>query len=408
MMRSYLTVLKVPGALAFCMAGLLARFGGSMVGIGTVVMASNLYGNYGIAGGLSAANSVAWAVGTAFLSNLVDRYGQRRIMLPAALISAASLAGLVTLALFQAPIVTLFISTIISGFTGGSPGAMVRARWNYVLRSSRDLHTAYSLESTLDEVCFVVGPVLAVLLATSIHPVAGLAAPVLFGVGGALIFYSLRATQPDIIPREPGSSDRGRFLLTYPGIISVLGVGFLMGNLFGCVDVTVVAATTTWNVQNLAGIVLGVMSLGSAVGGLLYGARGWATPLWKRFVIGVCVIGVAACTLLFSVNPLTLSCFGFATGFAVAPTFINANGLIGNLIPRSRLTEGLAWLGTAIGIGVSLGAAASGNLIDAYGYRAGFATAAGCGLMAATVGLISARKLKSLTTRPVGALDEDE
>lgn len=399
-MRSYLTVLKVPGALAFCADGLLARFGGAMMGIGTVLMVSGLYGSYGMAGGLTAANSVAWAIGTAYLSHLVDRHGQRKIMLPAALVSAVALAAMIALALLHAPLVYLFICTVITGFTGGSPGAMVRARWNYVLTSSRDLHTAFSLESTLDEVTFVVGPVLATWLATSFNPATGLVGPIILGAGGALVFYSLTATEPKVIPLEKHDHESRRFLLFYPGIAPVLGVGTLMGCIFGSIDVTVVAATSAWDARPLAGLVLGAMSLGSAIGGLLYGSRGWSSPLWRRFTIGVCVLGLLVFSFLLADDPLILGICGFVAGFAIAPTFINANGLIGHLVPPTRLTEGLAWMGTGIGIGVSLGSTIAGHFIDQYGYHGGLQCVLIAGGVACVVGLISAPILKRLTQSP--------
>lgn len=370
-----------------------------MVGIGTVLMASSLYGSYGLAGGLAAANAVAWAAGTAYLAHLVDRYGQRKIMLPAALISAASLAGMVILALVHAPLPTLFVCTIISGVTGGSPGALVRARWNYILTSSRDLHTAYSLESTLDEVCFVIGPVLATWLATSVHPTAGLVGPIVLGAGGALIFYSLRATEPE--PTSHSSvegSGHSRFLLLYRGLVPVISIGLLMGCIFGSIDVTTVAATTAWNARDVAGLILGAMSAGSAIGGLLYGSRGWASPLWKRFVLGACLLGLGVCSLFFATTPFILGICGFVAGFCVAPTFINANGLIGRLVPPGRLTEGLAWLGTSIGIGVSIGSTAAGHVIDLYGHQAGFICAAGSGLLACLLALLSIPVLKSVAS----------
>src|SRR5450756_1756154 len=90
-MRSYREILTIPGAWKFSAAGLLARSGGAMMGIGTVLMVSALYGSYGLAGALAATNVVSWAIGTAVLSNLVDRYGQRRVMYPAIIISSVAL-----------------------------------------------------------------------------------------------------------------------------------------------------------------------------------------------------------------------------------------------------------------------------------------------------------------------------
>jgi MFS family permease len=368
-----------------------------MVGFGIIMMATGIYGEYGIAGALTAANTLAWAIGTAVLSNLVDRYGQRKIMLPGALISAASLAMVVVLAIIKAPLVYLFIFAILTGLFQGSPGAMVRARWNNVLSSAKDLHTAYSLESTLDELGFIAGPVLVAWLAVSIHPVAGLVGPIIFIAGGASLFYSLRATQPRVIPRRQETSADNRFIALYEGFIPVLGVGFLFGGIFGSLDVSVVAVMTEWDVRENAGLILAVFSLGSALGGFLYGTRGWVSPLRKRYLVAVSLMAATIWTLIFATNPWMLAAFGVLIGFAVAPTFINANGLIGYLVPPSRLTEGLAWLGTAIGIGVSIGSAVSGVLIDHGSYTAGFMYSTISGLLALIVATASAPQLESLT-----------
>ena len=98
MATSYNAILTRPGARAFTSAGLIARFPMSMVGISTILAVEELYGSYTAAGLVSAANFVALAIGAPILARCVDRYGQSRVMLPAILISATSLAGLIAAA----------------------------------------------------------------------------------------------------------------------------------------------------------------------------------------------------------------------------------------------------------------------------------------------------------------------
>ena len=400
-MRAYAKILRIPGAFKFCAFGLIARFGGAMLGIGIVLMVSELYGSYGIAGDLVGANSIAWAIGTAYLSHLVDRHGQRRIMRPALLLSAAATAGLVVVAVIHAPLPYLFAFAILSGLTTGSPGALVRARWNYVLTSSKDLHTAYAMESTLDEVCYIVGPVLATWLATTFHPATGMVGPVVFFAGGAILFFSQHGTEPKILARETNEHGRATFLLTYPGYAPLVGVGLLIGSLFGSIDLSVVAAMTEWEVRPLAGVILAITSLGSGIGGFLYGIRGWTSPIWKRFLIGVTILGVSSISIPFVTTPILLGACGFVVCVMVAPTFVNANGLIGQLVPKSRMTEGFAWFLTAIGLGVSLGSALSGSIIDSFGYQGGFVCVTASALASCAVGLIFAPTLKRAVERGV-------
>ena len=390
-MRAYREILTLPGAWQFSAAGLLARSGGAMMGIGLVLMVSALYGSYGLAGALAASNAVAWALGTATLSNLVDRFGQRRVMYPAVIVSASALTLLVVFAVLELPAWTLFPPAIISGATGGAPGALVRARWNHATRDPGLLHTAYSLESTLDEVTFVVGPVLATALSTGVHPAAGLIAPIVLSLVGAHLLYSQRTTEPPVLPRVYVGGERPpllkRLILLAPGVGAVVAVNLLIGCVFGSIDVSVVAAATEWGVRETAGVVLAVFSVASGLAGFYYGARHWSSPLVSRFLLGVAAMCAATVTLLAANSIPVLCLIGLLVGVTVAPTLINGNSLIGRLVTRDRLTEGLSWMGTGIGIGVAIGSSTSGVAIDHGGYHGGFIVVAAFGTLAALIAL---------------------
>ena len=400
-MRPYVDILTIPGALKFSSAGLLARSGGAMMGIGLVLMVSGIYGSYELAGALAAANGFAWALGTAVLSNLVDRHGQRRVMLPAAIVSCLSLAALVVLAVAQTPVWTLFPAAVISGATGGAPGALVRARWNHVTADPGKLHTAFALESTLDELTFVVGPVAATALATLVHPAAGLVLPVVLTLIGALAFYSQRSTEPPILPRPVSTGARvplrERLVILFPGVGPVIAVNLLIGAVFGSIDITVVAAATSLDARSSAGLVLAVFSLASAAAGFYYGARHWRSPLPIRFLVGVVALLVATLGLLAANSVLLLAAVGLVVGVTVAPTLINGNTLIKQLAPAPRLTESLAWMGTGIGIGASLGSSLAGKAIDSGGYHAGFWVVVVSAAIAALIAVGSYRTLRRLT-----------
>jgi len=407
----------VPGRLAFCLAGFVARSGGAMVGIGMMLMVSMMYGSYGWAGAVAAANGLAWAVGNAILARLVDRYGQNRIMLPATVISAVGLVALILVAWFRVPVWWLLVPSIVSGATAGSAGAMVRARWNHALGNDAQLQAAFALESTLDEVTYIVGPMVATVLATMVHPTAGLITPVGLALLGGLWFYhGLRASQPPVrvlsvvderagdATVRTGTADTppdvvrfgrtpDRFVLAFGGMVPIVIVTTLFGCTFGAIDIAVVAGTTAMGSRPLAGVVLAAISLGSALAGLTYGARNWKSPLPRRFVIGVVAYAVALVFYVPSHTVLLLAVVGFLSGLAVAPTFTNANTLVSQLVPKHRLTEGFAWIGTSIGLGASVGSWLSGHLIDAFGYQAGFISSATLAIAAALLALAGVRTL---------------
>jgi MFS family permease len=339
-------------------------------------------------------------------------------MLPTMAFSALALTGLVAAAASHAPGWLLVVPSALSGLTGGSIGPLVRARWAYVLRDSGSLHTAYSLESALDESTFIVGPVLATMLATQVAPTAGLIAPIVLSLVGAVLLFSLRATEPpvweagpppaaDIADDDgphpgpparvhPGQPARVRPAIFIRGVAPVAGACLALGWLFGACDLTVVAAVEAWGAKTSAGLVLAAFSAASMLSGLAYGARKWTMPLWKRFVIGNFAL-LASATVFLASSPATLAVFGAITGLAVAPTLINAMGLVQRMVPAGRLTEGLTWISTALGIGLSIGSTMSGLAVDQYGPKAGFAIVVAAACLVVVVSTSFARVMRGAT-----------
>lgn len=399
MLRPYRDVLAQPGALAFSSTGLLARLPIAMVGIGIVLMISTLTGSYGLAGRVSAVYVIANAVCGPRLARMVDRYGQARVMRPAIALASVGLGALVVAAQLGAPTAWLYVTAVLAGAPAGSFGALVRARWSHVLTDSRGLHTAYSLESALDEVVFVVGPVLATVLATSVAPAAGLLVPIAAMVVGGLAFLALRGTEPPPRPvvRPDGGDARGQArrhargngVMRSRGMVVVALVFVGIGALFGATDVATVAFAEESGSTAAAGPALASFALGSLISGLGYGARHWTSPLWLRFVLGVVALAVGVTFFLLVTSVPALAVVMFVTGFAIAPTLINGNGLVQHLVRPEQLTEGLTWVATALGIGISVGASVAGVLIDRQGAHGGFLVVVAAAGVAVAVTLAS-------------------
>jgi MFS family permease len=425
----YSEILRTPGSLAFSASGVLARLPISMVGIGIVLMLSAIYDSYGLAGRISAVYVISTAVCAPPLARLVDRHGQARVMRPAIAVAVVGLAALIVVASAQVAPWWLYVTAIIAGVPAGSFGSLVRARWSYVLGDERRLHTAYSLESALDEVVFIIGPVLATVLATSVTPSAGLIVPIVALLVGGYLFLSLHRTEPPAQrsraahPSAAGPGDattaphriprtRTRSVMRSPGMLVLAVVFVAMGAIFGATDVSTVAFAEEQGSKSSAGFVLAVFAFGSMLSGLAYGARHWLTPLWKRFAIGVVALA-AGVSLFFLVSSMPmLALVMFATGFAIAPTLINGNGLVQHFVPRERLTEGLTWVGTTLGVGVSIGSSIAGMLIDEQGSHGGFLVVALAGGCAVVATLVSLRALRAGTPAAVAvsaaAISADE
>lgn len=393
MFNKYREILSIPGALQFSIAGLLARFPMALVGISTILMIKFLYGNYALAGTVSAAGVIAFAIGSPLLSRLVDARGQAKIMVPALLTCGAAIAGLTAVALTHGPAWALIGLSALAGASSGAMGALVRARWAFVATKPGQIQAAYSLEAAFDELAFVIGPVVATLLSTTVHPAAGLWLAVFFVVFGGLWFLSQKSTEPPVSVHEV--SIGGRSVMLNPAML-VLALTFVgAGAMFGSTDLSVVAFTEARGMPALAGPLLAVFAFGSLMGALVYGARSWKWPLWKLFAAGIAALTLGVSTFIFASTPLMLGLIMVVTGVSIAPTMTNVSTIVQKIMPPSRLTEGLAWMSTAINIGVSIGAAVTGPILDNHGARAGFLVVIASAwfmLLAAMFGLSTLRR----------------
>jgi len=393
MLRPYRDVLARPGALAFSSAGVLARLPMSMVGIAIVLAVPEVYGTYGLAGQITAVYVIVHSIAAPVLAHLVDRYGQARIMRPALRVAGLGIVGVILAIATAAHPAWVFASAIVAGASIGSVGALVRARWTYILREPSAIHTAYSLESALDELVFIVGPVVATVLATTVAPTAGLWLPAAAVLVGGWLLLSQRETEPPVVHRAHGAGGGG--ILASGSMVVLTLVFAAVGSIFGATDVATVAFAEEQGSKGSAGWVLAVFACGSMLSGLGYGLRHWTSPLWRRFAIGVVALAAGVSLFFVATSLPVLAAVMFVTGFTIAPTIVNGNGLVTALVRHDQLTTGLAWVGTALGVGVAIGAAAGGTAIDRDGSHGGYlvvAASAAFAVLATMAALPSLRR----------------
>ncbi len=391
----YAEIYAIPRAWRFSLAGVIGRLPMATYGIGAVLLISAGTGRYGVAGSVVAASALATAACGPLLGRLTDRIGQRRVLVPICLIFALSVAGLVAAVQLRAPVWTLFAAGIVGGAAQPQIGPMARARWSMLLAGSPRLHTAFSVESVADELCFVVGPAAVTILATQIHPTAGVIVAALSCLAGSLWFASQRSTEPPCSRR--GQKDQGpeertgvpaarpAARLAAPALIVLVPVFLCVGAMFVSVDLSTIAFAARTGHKAVSGLVLGTYALGSGTGGLWYGARSWRTPSWRRLAITLTATVAGVSTFWAMPNVAVLTPVIFVCGLTIAPTLIAGFSLLEEQARAGRTTEALTWLSTGISVGVALGATAVGFIIDLLGPRIGYAFAAGSGLLAVTI-----------------------
>ncbi|BAJ29306.1 MULTISPECIES: MFS transporter [Kitasatospora] len=389
----YRPVFAAPGTLAFTLSGLLGRLAMAMHGVCVVVLVADRRGSYALAGAVSAVGVLAGAVLLPPLGRLVDRWGQARVAVPAVLATAVPTGALLLCVRSGAPAWTLFPCWALAG-SGPDLGGMARARWAHLHRADPAvLHRANALEQALDELCFMAGPVLGMVLCTTVAPEAGLLAAWGLGTVGTLLFAAQRATEPPVGPHRPSPA---RGLPRTPGLPALLAVFLAAGVLFGALEVTTLAYADALGRQAAGGGLLALVAAGSCVSGLAFGAVRPRRPAAVRLALGA---GAMAALMLL---PLAAGLAGaglpvlgaalLAAGSGTAPTMVSGMTLAQRLLPAHRLTEGMALVVSAILVGISTGATLGGALAQHTAPGTGYLLPAGAAVLALTAAFSLARK----------------
>jgi MFS family permease len=388
-LRPYRELLATPGGLRFSSAAFVARMPIAMIGLGVVLLVVAETGRYGRAGALSATFALVNAGAAPAIARLVDRLGQRRVLLRAVPLHLVALVGFIVVASRDAPTWTLVVTIVVAALAAPSIGSLVRARWGYVLGDDPRLGTAYALESVLDELIFVLGPLIVTLLATLVAPQLGLlTAGVLLATGTGLL-VSHRVSEP---PPSPHAGDHPSALRS-EGLPPLMAVMVFVGGVFGAVEISAVAFADEAGHRGLAGPLLACYAGGSMLSGIAFGSVRGLLPPRRSLLLGAAVMTATVVALPFVSNTWLLAALLVLAGVGIAPTLISAFSLSERVVPAAALTEGLTWMTTALVIGFSAATWLSGRLVDSAGVPWAFAVATGSGAVALVLCWATYRRL---------------
>ncbi|SDU86720.1 Predicted arabinose efflux permease, MFS family [Microlunatus sagamiharensis] len=395
---AYATVLGDAPARGFSLAGFVARLPQSMTGIGIVLLVSLTSGSFARAGVVAAAVTLAGAVAAPLWGRVMDRAGQARVLVGTALGYAVGVLVVVASVEGGWPLPATVGGALLAGLCFTPTGSSVRARWSHRLRDSPLLDTAFALEAVIDELTFVVGPVLVTFLATTVDPAAGLVVCAVLGVLGSLLLAVQRSTEPPRRPRLHRADRTSR--LPFRLLAMVVLASWACGGVFGSMEVVVVAFARERDVLGWSGVLLMCWAAGSLLAGVVAGLVAWRRAPLARYRIGAVVLAVSLLPMPFVGPPWLLGVLLTVSGFAIAPTLIAAVSVVQTSVPAVRLTEALGWSGTGMSAGVATGAALGGASVDQMASTGGFVLVAAFGLLL-VVGVLLIRTPTSAGGTPV-------
>ena len=326
---------------------------------------------YSIAGALTGVAALTTVISIPLWAKAADRLGQRRVLLTAVPIRVSAFIVFILLVKNGAPVWSWFVAIFVAESASLSIGSMTRRRWmNMIPEKESDLlSTSYVFESFLDEIIYILGPVITTAVVTAIAPVAGIILGIVFLLIGAPLIAFHRMSDPGIHPQEPGV--KAKSVMRNKKLQAIAIPLTIAGGSFSATNISVVAFTDERGAKAAAGILLGVWALGGAVSAFINGAIRWKISHGSRYLGYLTGMTLVAFSFPFISNMYLLGLALFLQGLCIAPLLPNGLSLITKSIPASQMTQAISLATAGIPLTGALASFVSGQLIDNYGARAG-------------------------------------
>ncbi|GGL89243.1 MFS transporter [Micromonospora yangpuensis] len=376
-MKPYREALALPGLRSLLAVSVLARVPITATGVTlTFYVVLDLGRGYGAAGLVGAAITVGAAVGNPLLGRLIDRHGLRPVL---ALTTVAEALFWSTAPALPYPV--LLVTAFVAGLLALPIFSVIRQSIA-ALVPPEGRRPAYALDSMSTELSFMIGPALAVAAATTIS-----ARSTLWFVGAGLVASGILLWLLNPPIRSAGETaaparrvPRRQWLT--PRLLAVFAVSAAATLVLGGTDVAVVAVLRESGAVGWTGLVLAVWAVASLVGGFAYGAVSRSfSPLALLAALSLCTIPVGLGGGYWWLLCLAL----IPAGLLCAPTLAATSDLVSRLAPAEVRGEAMGLQGSAVTVGIAVGAPLAGLVIDRTSPPWGFVVTGGIGLLVALV-----------------------
>ena len=265
---------------------------------------------------------------------------------------------------------------LLTGLSTPPIQSAVRTIYPKLVNSSQ-LTPLFSLDASLQEIIWILAPVVITLVSTQIGTTQGLLLVAAFLVGGCSWFI----LSPEVgRVRIPRSRRAFGLVVLKPPVLLATVIGFLLIGACSAVEVGVVATFEHGSLE--AGLVLAVFAVGSLVGGLSFGhipIGPWAMA--RR--LAIVTVGLALTMVML--NAYWLGGTLLIAGIGIAPALAVMFAITTASVKFSETAEAFGWAGTGQLIGAAAGSAIAGFLVDSTGGAQGAYLAAA---LFAVIGLI--------------------
>ncbi|MFI2649134.1 MFS transporter [Micromonospora fulviviridis] len=327
------------------------------------------------AGLLVAAYTAGMAVGTPLLARAVDRWRQPPVLWGAAILSGL---GFGAVALTGGHVTGAVVGAAVAGLGTPPLEACLRTLWPALLPPAT-VPTAYTLDIAVQEVIFVVGPLVTLLAVTLAGPPAGLIAAGILQLAGTAAYALSPAVRAwrglPAVRHWAGPLRVPRFTVMMGGVV---GVGAAVGS----IAVAVTGYAETAGDRRLSGWLLAAQAAGALAGGLLYTRARPGGPGQLPLLAAGLTIGYLP--LLLAPGPVPMAGLLVVSGLALPPVLTAIFLTAERLAEPGTVAEAFAWVSTAFVVGSAAGSALAGPLVST-SLRYGLAIAPAAALLGTVV-----------------------
>jgi MFS family permease len=356
----------------------------------TLHVVTHLHRSYSEAGLVAGIATIALAISAPWRGRRLDKVGLRATVAPSLFVLAVcwSIAPFVS----YWPLVVL--AAVGGVFVIPSFSIVRQALMHAVPDEMRK--TALSIDAVVIEISFMIGPVLGVLLATSWNTSWALFSCELTSVLGGIVLWIMNPP----IGHQDGDGHVGVRSWLSPRAIAVLAACLAATIVLTGTDVSIVAALRTMHHASLIGVVLALWGLGSALGGVVYGAMSRSV---NAFVL-LGLLSVLTFPAVLAREPISLAALLVLAGVCCAPTITATVDSLSRFVPEAVRGEAMGWHSSALTAGTAIGAPIAGVAIDHAGWQGGLWLPAIIGLAVAALGLAATRRGGTRQSTPLQEL----
>lgn len=399
------SVLRLAG-LSYFIIAFIARLPFAMMVVGVLTLVVSARGSLALGGLTSAFVGFGTAVVGPLLGAAADRWGQRGVLSASAVVNAAMLVGIAVVAYAQTPDAAVLAVAFGIGASAPQVAPMSRARLVTMIteriersRHAKTISATFSYESAADEMVFVFGPFLVGILASAVAPWL----PLVCAAVLTIIFVGAFALHPSgrhvaAVRGADGKAPSRAIELLRPGLLVTVAGIFGVGLFFGATLTSLTAFMDDRGASEQAGLLYGVMGIGSA---LLALGVAWLPARFSmraRWVVFGAILFAGSLVMITASTVSALLIALAVMGIGIGPTLVTQYSFGAARSPAGRSATVMSMLGSAVIVGQSIGSAITGAVAEQAGSGASLllpAVAAGIVLLAALVNVPLSRVRRS-------------